>query len=81
MTTENGTITDDQNKAEAHNKHFASVNKASKLTDRDKEKLQKLKALEKAPSASLEIFENDFTMSELNKALKKAQKPQVSGTR
>ena len=47
MTTENGTITDDKKKAEEHNKHFASINKASKLTDRDKEKLQKLKALEK----------------------------------
>ena len=66
MTTEEGTIIDDQKKAEAHSKYFASINKASTLTDRDKEKLQKLKALEKAPSASLEIFENDFTMSELN---------------
>ena len=79
MTTENGTITDDKKKAEEHNKHFASINKASKLTDRDKEKLQKLKALEKAPSASQEIFEADFTMSELNKQLKKLKRRKSPG--
>ena len=33
MNTEEGTITDDQKKAEAHNKYFVSINKASKLTD------------------------------------------------
>ena len=78
MNTEEGTITDDQKKAEAHNKYFASINKASKLTDRDKEKLQKLKAVEKA-SASNEIFEKDFTISELNKHLKKLKRRKSPG--
>ena len=71
MTTEDGTITDDQKKAEAQNKYFASINKASQLSDQDKEKLQNLKAQEKAPSVSRQIFEEDFTMTELNKAMKK----------
>ena len=50
MTTEDGTITDDQKKAEAQNRCFASINKASQLSDKDKEKLLNLKAQEKAPS-------------------------------
>ena len=79
MTTEDGTITDDKKKAEAHNKYFASINKSSKLSDKDKEKLQKLKAQEKAPSVSRQIFEEDFTMTELNKTFKKLKKCRSPG--
>ena len=68
MTTEDGTITNDKKKAEAHNKYFASINKSSKLSD--KEKLQKLKAQEKAPSVRRQIFEEGFTMTELKKIFK-----------
>ena len=79
MTTEDGTITDDQKKAEAQNKYFASINKSSKLSDKDKEKLQNLKAQEKAPSVSRELFEVDFTMTELKKVMKKLKKCRSPG--
>ena len=53
------------------NKHFASINKSSKLSEEDKLKLQDLKSKERAPSAPISTFEEDFTMSELKRALRK----------
>jgi len=79
MTTEGGTITDGKKKAEAHNKYFASINKSSKLSDKDKEKLQKLKTQEKAPGVSRQIFEEEFKMTELNKTFKKLKKCRSPG--
>ena len=69
--TKEGEITDDQKKANAHSKFFASVNKPSKTTDEDKDLLKELKNKEKSASTNNKIFEENFTFSELNSALKK----------
>ena len=71
FNTPDGEVTDDQKKANAHNKFFASVNRASKTTEDDKELLDELKAKEKSAGANIEMFEENFTLSELNSALKK----------
>ena len=52
MSTEEGTITEDQKKAESFNKHFSSVHKAEKLMDSDRERIKDLKRKEKAPGAN-----------------------------
>ena len=69
--TKEGEITDDQKKANAHNKFFASVNKASKTTDEDEDLLKELKNKEKSASTNNKMFEEKFTFSEFNSALKK----------
>ena len=69
--TDDGEVTDDQKKANAHNKFFASVNKASETTEEDKDLLKELKNKEKAAGANSKIFEENFNISELNKALRK----------
>ena len=79
MLVDNETIIDDQKKAEKINKHFASINKSSKLSEEDKLKLQDLKAKEKAPSAPISTFEEDFTMSELKRALRKLKNHKSPG--
>ena len=79
MFCNNETIIEDQKKAEVMNKHFASISKASDLTDKDKVKLKDLKAKEKMPSASLQIFEESFTLTELNRAMKKLKMRKAPG--
>ena len=78
MKVENETIIEDQKKADKFNKHFAKINKSTKLTEEDKAKLQDLKSKERAPSAPISTFEEDFTMSELRRQLRKLKKTQVS---
>ena len=79
MSSNNETIVEDQKKAEIINKHFASISRASALSDKDKDKLQDLKSQEKAPSASLQVFEDSFTLAELNKAMKKLKRRKAPG--
>ena len=79
MFTNNETIVEDQKKAEKMNKHFALIGKASALSDKDKEKLQDLKSQEKAPSAGIQVFEDNFTLAELNKAMKKLKRRKAPG--
>ena len=69
--TPDGEITDNQKKANAHNKFFASVNRASKTTQDDIKLLEELKEKEKSAGANIEMFEDIFTLTELNTALKK----------
>ena len=76
IRTEEGCIADDQKKAESFNKFFASVNRANKRAQ-DKEKLQELKELEKASKVKEPTFEEEFTIRELQKAVKKL-KPRKS---
>ena len=71
MKTENETIANDQKKAEIFNKHFSSISKASLNEQEHKAKIQDLKSKEKAPSVAISTFEEDFTLSELNRAMKK----------
>ena len=71
MKTVEGTIVDDQKKANVYNKHFASINRACHLTNNDKELLHKLKQNERSPGASISVFDEDFTISELLRAIKK----------
>ena len=56
MYLDNECIVESQKKAEKMNAHFASISKASMLTEKDKADLKELKAKEKAPSASQAIF-------------------------
>jgi len=79
MIANNETIIEDQKKAEVMNKHFASISKASTLSDQDKKKLKELKAKEKMPSASLQVFGDNFTLSELNRAMKKLKMRKAPG--
>ena len=79
MIVNNESITDDQKKAEQFNKHFANISKASRLSDQDKEKISDLKAKERAPSANQESFETVFTLTELNRAMKKLKKRKAAG--
>ena len=79
LKTIEGEIAEDQKKANAHNKYFASVNKASKPTEEHKVLLKSLKAREKAPNASIKYFEDDLTMNELHSALRKLKSRKTPG--
>ena len=79
MIADNETIIQDQKKAEVINKHFASISKASTLSDKDKDKLKELKAKEKMPSACLQVFGENFTLTELNRAMKKLKMRKAPG--
>ena len=72
-------IADDQKKAECYNSYFASVNRAGKQTMEDKCLLQNLRQKEKAPSANCSIFEEDFTLKELNRAIRKMKPKKAPG--
>ena len=71
MTIENETIAEDQKKAEIFNKHFASISKATPNEVEHKAKIQDLKIKEKAPNVGEATFEENFTLFELNRAMKK----------
>ena len=62
---------DDQKRANQHNKFFASISRADKVNDSDKRLIEELKAEESTPSANIQTFEEELTLSEFNKALKK----------
>ena len=79
MMINNETIIEDQKKAEKFNRHFASISKASRLSDQDKAKLSDLKSKEKAQSVNLETFEEQFTLAELCRAMKKLKKRKAAG--
>ena len=79
MIIENETIVEDQKRAEKFNKHFASISKASRLSDQDKAKISDLKSKEKAPSVNQDTFEEQFTMVELSRAMKKLKKRKAAG--
>ena len=71
LKTDKGPIAEDQKRANEHNKFFASISRADKLTDSDKRLIQDLKTEETTPTANIKDFEEEITMPELNKALKK----------
>ena len=71
MSTPEGTLKTDQKKANAFNKHFAKVNKVHDLKNCDKENIKDLKRKEKAPTASASLFQEDFSLAELNRAFRK----------
>ena len=73
------TIADDQKRAEKHNCFFATTNKGHKLTEEDKTMLKNLKAQEKAPTSSTKLFDENFNISEFNKALKKLKSRKSPG--
>ena len=79
METESETIAEDQKRAEHFNKHFASVHKADKLTEPDRERLRLLKRKEKAPGANISLFEDDLTQAELSTAMRKLKSRKSPG--
>ena len=79
MYLDNECIVESQKEAEKMNAHFASISKAAELTENDKTDLKDLKTKEKAPSANQVIFEEQFTLTELNRAMKKLKKRKAPG--
>ena len=71
MIINNRSIAEDQKRAEIFNKHFASISKAIPNSTEQKAKIQDLKTKEKTPNVCEATFEEDFTISELNRAMKK----------
>ena len=64
-------IADNRKKANAFNKHFATVNKKMKRNHLDRALKKILKKKEKAARANIKIFEADFTPEELQTEMKK----------
>lgn len=78
LTTEAEKLTTDFKKAEHFNKYYASVNKSSKKTNLDRSLLGVLKTKEK-DTMTPSIFDDPFTIGELNSALKKLKKRKSPG--
>ena len=72
-------INTDQKKANILNRHFASVNKKQRRNMLDKSLITILKGKERRQSASQAIFEEDFTIKELEMALKKLKPRKAPG--
>ena len=64
-------LVEDQKRANEHNKFFASISRADKLSANDKRLIEELKAEESTPGPNIKTFEEELTMTEFNKALKK----------
>ena len=79
MEDNGSTLVTDQKKAEHMNRFFASVSRASELTDLEKEKLKELKTQEKAPTANISLFEAPFSKNELRNALRKLKLKKAPG--
>ena len=79
MISNDEVIHETQKKAEIINKHFASIGKALPLSNKDKEKIKDLKSKEKAHTASPQVFEESFSLAELNRAMKKLKKRKAPG--
>jgi ribonuclease HI len=73
----NVTTSSERKIAENFNRYFASVNRANKPLETDKTYLQNLKSIERAPNVNIAVFEEDFNIQELEKALRKL-KPKKS---
>ena len=63
-------LTSDVKKAQHLNKHFANVTKATKKTELDRNLKKALREEERKESSPPDIFSNDLTKAELEKALK-----------
>ena len=72
-------LTSDCKKAEHLNKHFAKVTKASKKTDLDRNLKKALQEEERKESSSPDIFSNDLTIAELEKAIKMLKQRKAPG--
>ena len=79
MKSTEGTITEDQKKAITFNKYFASVNKKHKRNNDDKERIKYLRRQERAPTANASLFEEDFNMTELLRAMSKLKMRKAPG--
>merc|ERR1712062_779841 len=79
MGSNNEVIHETQKKAEIINKHFESIGKALPLSNKYKEKIKDLKSKEKAHTASPQVFEESFSLAELNRAMKKLKKRKAPG--
>ena len=77
LSSDNETIASEQKRANIQNKHFATVTKSNKLNEADKVLLKNLKLKEKSPKTYNKLFEEDFTLAEMNKCLRKL-KPRKS---
>ena len=72
-------ITDGKKKANIFNKYMASVSKSSRRKKLDKTLWKLFKAKQHSPTCSNLPFEQDFTILELENAIKRAQKGKAPG--
>ena len=72
-------VTNKKEKADLFNRYFASVNKSSRRKHLDKALWRLTKSKQKAPSCSNQPFDEDFTLQELDSAIKKAKTGKASG--
>ena len=79
VQTNGSKITDKKKKADHFNKYLASVNKSSRRKNLDKALWRLTKTKQKAPSCSNQPFEVDFTLQELNSAIKRAKSGKAPG--
>ena len=79
LYNDNETIASEQKRANIQNKHFASITKSNKLSDKDKALLKNLKLKEKEPKANIRLFEEDFTFTEITKSILKLKKRKSPG--
>ena len=77
MNTIDGNIVEDQNKANSFNKYFAAINKSCALTVQDRQDIKSLRLHEKSNGPSIALFDEIFTLRELDTAMKKL-KPRKS---
>jgi hypothetical protein len=72
-------ITNDKKKADIFNKHFANVNRSTTRKQLDKALWKILKGKKKSPSANICPFEQEFSMLEMETAIKKLKCKKAPG--
>ena len=72
-------ISSKKKKADLFNRYLASVSKSSRRKNLDRALWRLTKTKQKAPSCNSQPFEEDFTLQELNAAIKKAKAGKATG--
>ena len=79
IQTDSKIISDKKKKADYFNKFLASVSRASRRKNLDKALWKITKTKQNAPSCNNQPFEEDFTLQELNNAIKKSKSGKSPG--
>ena len=79
IQTESKTISNKKKKADHFNKFLASVSRASRRKNLDKALWKLTKSKQNAPTCNNQPFEEDFTLQELNTAIKKSKSGKAPG--
>ena len=79
VQTDSKTISNKKKKADHFNEFLASVSRSSRRKNLDKALWKITKSKQNAPSCNNQPFEEDFTLQELNNAIKKSQSGKAAG--